>query len=151
MDNTITQKLNTLRRVEDLAYQKLAELTAEDILSDNCAKSLNILERIHWFRMAMPAVAESSNPEPIPVKEAMPVATPEPEPTPVVEPKAEVIVTPETHGKTYKSSEVRAALAKARLNGLNVVELLKKFGADNFNSLSEDKYPAVMEEIGHAS
>lgn len=47
----------------------------------------------------------------------------------------------------YKMEEVRAALAKARGKGVNVSEIIRSFGADNFQQITPDKYPAIMEKL----
>lgn len=49
--------------------------------------------------------------------------------------------------ETFKPAEVRAALASARLKGVNVAELLRKFGAGNFSALPESRYADVMQAV----
>ena len=46
--------------------------------------------------------------------------------------------------KTYSKEEVRAALGAARAKGLNVTELMKKFGVDKFPAFPAGKYGELM-------
>lgn len=81
----------------------------------------------------------------------VPSETPAPEPEENVKPELEK--EPENPGsekpggETFKPAEVRAALASARLKGVNVAELLRKFGAGNFSALPESRYADVMQAV----
>lgn len=46
--------------------------------------------------------------------------------------------------KTYSKEEVRAALGAARAKGINVTELMKKFGVDKFPAFPAGKYGELM-------
>lgn len=59
---------------------------------------------------------------------------------------AEVAESSET--KEYKLEEVRAALVDARRNkGVNVTELLKEFGVENFSAFPAGKYGELMARL----
>lgn len=64
---------------------------------------------------------------------------------PVADPPAQVSSEPE---KTYEMSEVRAALVAARRRGVNVTEILKEYGVDNFGAFPAGKYGELMERLG---
>lgn len=49
--------------------------------------------------------------------------------------------------KTYQSSDVRAALVDARGRGVNVGEILQRFGVSNFQFLPATQYGALIEAL----
>ena len=49
--------------------------------------------------------------------------------------------------KTYEMAEVRAALVAARRRGVNVTELLKEYGVDNFGAFPAGKYGELMKRL----
>ena len=60
--------------------------------------------------------------------------------------------TAEDEGETeeptkYTKEEVKSALAKARVKGVNAVAVLRKVGADSFQTLTSNKYAEVMRII----
>lgn len=67
-------------------------------------------------------------------------------PTPAPEPHDPV---PEEK-PTLTPSEVRARLAEARRNGINVAALIKEFGVDNFTALPATKYADLLGMIENA-
>ena len=48
---------------------------------------------------------------------------------------------------TYTKEEVKSALARARVKGVNAVAVLRKVGADSFQTLTSNKYAEVMRII----
>ena len=95
---------------------------------------------------------ESKNPCPGPsdtgtTKEPLAVESAEPEQT---------ATTGETEEPmTYTKEEVKSALAKARVKGVNAVAVLRQVGADSFQTLTSNKYAEVMriieQELANAS
>ena len=90
---------------------------------------------------------ESQNPCPGPeaeagtAKEPLAVEAAEPEQTPAED---------EGEGEeptTYTKEEVKSALAKARVKGVNAVAVLRQVGADSFQTLTSNKYAEVMRII----
>ena len=67
-------------------------------------------------------------------------------PTPAPEPHDPV---PEEK-PTLTASEVRARLAEARRNGINVAALIKEFGVDNFTALPATKYADLLSMLDNA-
>lgn len=59
-----------------------------------------------------------------------------PDPAPAVEEAVE-----------YKMEDVRAALVEARRKGMNVTELLKEFGVENFSAFPAGKYGELMARL----
>ena len=56
---------------------------------------------------------------------------------------------------TYTKEEVKSALARARVKGVNAVAVLRQVGADSFQTLTPNKYAEVMriieQELANAS
>ena len=69
----------------------------------------------------------------------------QPEPVEAAEP-----VKPEPETPQYEMTEVRAALAKARTNGVNVSEIVRSFGAESFPQIDKSQYGAVMAKLEEA-
>lgn len=80
-------------------------------------------------------------------KESLAVEAAEPEQTAVVGEAEEQT--------TYTKEEVKSALAKARVKGVNIVAVLRQVGADGFQTLTSNKYAEVMQiveqELANAS
>ena len=85
-----------------------------------------------------PALVETPKPEPV---------SDEPEPVKPVEPVEPEPVEPEEDAPQFTMEEVRGALAKARSRGVNVSELIRSFGVDNFALIQPKQYPAVMAKL----
>ena len=96
---------------------------------------------------------ESQNPCPGPAadagtaKEPLAVEAAEPEQTPAEDEGEEPT--------TYTKTEVKSALARARVKGVNAVAVLRQVGADSFQTLTSNKYAEVMriieQELANAS
>lgn len=84
-------------------------------------------------------------------KESLAVEAAEPEQTPA-EDEGETETEEPT---TYTKEEVKSALAKARVKGVNAVAVLRQVGADSFQTLTSNKYAEVMriieQELANAS
>ena len=82
-------------------------------------------------------------------KEPLAVEAAEPEQTPA-EDEGET-----EEPTTYTKEEVKSALARARVKGVNAVAVLRKVGADSFQTLTSNKYAEVMriieQELANAS
>lgn len=65
------------------------------------------------------------------------------------EPEPETETEPETGDDEpqFKMEEVRAALAKARGRGVNVSEIIRSFGAENFQQIPKNQYGAIMAKL----
>ena len=82
-------------------------------------------------------------------KEPLAVESAEPEQTPA-EDEGET-----EEPTTYTKEEVKSALARARVKGVNAVAVLRQVGADSFQTLTSNKYAEVMriieQELANAS
>lgn len=82
-------------------------------------------------------------------KESLAVEAAEPEQTPA-EDEGET-----EEPTTYTKEEVKSALARARVKGVNAVAVLRQVGADSFQTLTSNKYAEVMriieQELANAS
>ena len=82
-------------------------------------------------------------------KEPLAVEAAEPEQTPA-EDEGET-----EEPTTYTKEEVKSALARARVKGVNAVAVLRQVGADSFQTLTSNKYTEVMriieQELANAS
>ena len=74
-------------------------------------------------------------------KEPLAVEAAEPEQTPA-EDEGET-----EEPTTYTKEEVKSALARARVKGVNAVAVLRQVGADSFQTLTSNKYAEVMRII----
>ena len=74
-------------------------------------------------------------------KEPLAVEAAEPEQTPA-EDEGET-----EEPTTYTKEEVKSALARARVKGVNAVAVLRPVGADSFQTLTSNKYAEVMRII----
>ena len=91
----------------------------------------------------MEAEAPKSEPGDTTCQITAPVKEPDPEPAPKADPPADL-------GKTYEMTDVRAALVDARRKGVNVTELLKEFGVENFSAFPAGRYGELMQRLGAA-
>ena len=153
MDNN--EKLSILTAAIDRAYTAIAETPGAEMKDgrfgdllynldglENLATHLSRTEEDQWEATG---AVESQNPCPGPAadagtaKEPLAVEAAEPEQT-----------TTEGEGEeqtTYTKEEVKSALAKARVKGVNAVAVLRQVGADSFQTLTSNKYAEVMRII----
>lgn len=141
---TREEKIRILDNATNLTYRLLERAYQENRGVDEIQTTLGILSYIECFADRLKCVPPgkevteefsiSAAVSPVPPPAPEPEVTPEPEPEGEDEPK-------------YKMEEVRAALAKARGRGVNVSEIIRSFGADNFQQITPDQYPAVMAKL----
>lgn len=163
MDNK--EKLSILTAAIDRAYTAIAETPGAEMKDgrfgdllynldglENLATHLSRTEEDQW---EVTGAVESQNLCPSPdadagtTKEPLAVETAESEQTPV-EDEGET-----EEPTTYTKEEVKSALAKARVRGVNAVAVLRQVGADSFQTLTSNKYAEVMriieQELANAS
>ena len=102
------------------------------------AESLNVVESTEPSQPDMPSCVSRDTGT---TQESLAVEEAEPEQTPT---EAEGETEEPT---TYTKEEVKSALAKARVKGVNAVAVLRKVGADSFQTLTSNKYAEVMRII----
>ena len=124
--------------------------------------TLENIQQLGWLAPHEPCAVCTCEPK-VPVNEE-----PYVEPTPFPEPSAEEYTAPVMEAavttteiadsgpttdklgvpaKTYTMTEVRAALAQSRKKGVNVTELMKDLGYDNFTAVPAAKYPELMARL----
>ena len=123
---------------------------------DQMERIATSLSGVEEDQQKVTGAAESQNPchgpsDTVTTKESLAVEASESEQT-----------TDETEGEgegeeptTYTKEEVKSALAKARVKGVNAVAVLRQVGADSFQTLTSNKYAEVMriieQELANAS
>ena len=152
---TQEEKLKILLEAEERAYKAIAETEGKDMDTERFQYLLGAADTLS-YRVHMMETAAGERPRGMGLTFTMEPKTDAPtEPKPVEPAETE---TPETveNAEPEKTSdskpapkmeEVRGALAKARLKGLNVPAFLKEFGVDNFTKLPESKYAEALEKV----
>ena len=160
---TSAEKRTILGAAIDRAYTAIAETSGAEMKDERFGDLLFNID--HMESIALDLVGgeegqrevtravESQNQCPGPdadagtTKESSAVEPAEPEQTPTEDEGAEQV--------TYTKEEVKSALAKARVKGVNAVAVLRQVGADSFQTLTSNKYAEVMriieQELAHAS
>ena len=143
------------------AYNAIAETPGDEMKSERFGYLLYNLDRMENIaadlreseagQQEATGAVESQNPCPGPdadagtAKESLAVEAAVPEQTPAEAEEQE----------TYTKEEVKSALAKARVKGVNAVAVLRQVGADSFQTLTSNKYAEVMriieQELANAS
>lgn len=100
------------------------------------AASLNVVESTEPAQRDMTSCVSSDTGT---TKEPLAVEVAEPEQTATTDETGEPT--------TYTKEEVKSALAKARVKGVNAVAVLRQVGADSFQTLTSNKYAEVMRII----
>ena len=162
---TSAEKRTILEAAIDRAYTAIAETTGAEMKDGQFGNFLyNIchMENIaaglvggEEDQREVTGAVESQNPCPGPAadagtaKEPLAVEAAEPEQTPA-EDEGET-----EEPTTYTKEEVKSALARARVKGVNAVAVLRQVGADSFQTLTSNKYAEVMriieQELANAS
>ena len=162
---TSAAKITMLEAAIDRAYTAIAETTGAEMkdgqfgnLLYNICHMENIAEGLvggEEGQREVTGAVESQNPCPGPAvaagtpKESLAVEAAESEQTPD-EDEGET-----EEPTTYTKEEVKSALAKARVKGVNAVAVLRQVGADSFQTLTSNKYAEVMriieQELANAS
>ena len=158
------EKRTILEAAIDRAYTAIAETPGAEMKDERFGDLLFNIERMEDLAMRLSVAeegqqeatgaVESQNPCPGPsdagtAKDSSAVEPAEPEPTPA---EGETETEEPT---TYTKEEVKSALAKARVKGVNAVAVLRQVGADSFQTLTSNKYAEVMriieQELANAS
>ena len=143
------------------AYNAIAETPGDEMKSERFGYLLYNLDRMENIAASMTdgeegqqeatGAVESQNPCPGPdadagtTKEPLAVEAAESEQT-LAEDEGETETETE-EPTTYTKEEVKSALARARVKGVNAVAVLRQVGADSFQTLTSNKYAEVMRII----
>ena len=162
---TSAEKRTILEAAIARAYTAIAETPGEEMKDGRLRDFMFNIERMEDLAMRLSVVEEDprevtgavGDPNPCPspdanagtAKEPLAVEAAESEKTPT-EDEGET-----EEPTTYTKEEVKSALAKARVKGVNAVAVLRQVGADSFQTLTSNKYAEVMriieQELANAS
>ena len=161
---TSAEKKTILEAAIDRAYTAIAETPGAEMKDERFGDLLYNIDQMERIATSLSGVeedqqkvtgaAESQNPCHGPsdtgtTKESLAVEETESEQTPA---EAEGETEEPT---TYTKEEVKSALARARVKGVNAVAVLRQVGADSFQTLTSNKYAEVMriieQELANAS
>lgn len=151
------EKRTILEAAIDRAYTAIAETPGAEMKDERLRDLMFNIERMEDLAMRL-SVAEEGQREITgavggqnqchgpgadagTAKESSAVEPAEPEQTP-----AEGETETEERAE-YTKEEVKSALAKARVKGVNAVAVLRQVGADSFQTLTSNKYAEVMRII----
>ena len=163
MDNK--EKRTILEAAIDRAYTAIAETSVSEMKDERFGDLLFHIDQMEGLaaglvggeedqREVTGAVGDQSlcpgpDDETGTTKEPLAVEAAEPEQTPA-EDEGET-----EEPTTYTKEEVKSALARARVKGVNAVAVLRQVGADSFQTLTSNKYAEVMriieQELANAS
>ena len=153
---TNKEKRTILEAAIDRAYTAIAETTGAEMKDGQFGNFLYNIERMEDLAMRLSVPEEGQRevtgavgaPNLCPgsseagtAKEPLAVEAAEPEQTPA-EDEGET-----EEPTTYTKEEVKSALARARVKGVNAVAVLRQVGADSFQTLTSNKYAEVMRII----
>ena len=154
---TNKEKRTILEAAIDRAYTDISETPGAEMKDERLRDLMFNIERMEDLAMRLrvseegqqeaTGAVESQNPCPGPdanagtTKESLAVEAAEREQTPA-EDEGET-----EEPTTYTKEEVKSALARARVKGVNAVAVLRQVGADSFQTLTSNKYAEVMRII----
>lgn len=142
---TREEKIKILAMAQERAYEEIDRTSGPEMGSEEFVRLLGVVHQLEWMQ----------HPE-----ETIPVEDFAPDQVQPEAPKPEIVseqvqsepepVKPEPETPQYEMTEVRAALAKARANGVNVSEIVRSFGAESFPQIDKSQYGAVMAKLEEA-
>lgn len=144
---TREEQIIILTNAQERAFKQIDLTEGCEMGTEEFSRLLDVAGQLGWM----------SQPDPMPVPEIVPEevqnTTAPAEIVPdEVQPESEP-ERPETGADeepAFKMEEVRAALAKARGRGVNVSEIIRSFGADNFQQIPKNQYGAIMAKLAEA-
>ena len=141
---TREEQINILTNAQERAFKQIDLTEGHEMGTEEFQRLIYCAEQLRWM----------TQPDHMPVPEIVPEevqnTTAPAEIVPdEVQPESEP-ERPETgadEAPAFKMEEVRAALAKARGRGVNVSEIIRSFGADNFQQIPKNQYGAIMAKL----
>ena len=141
---TREEQIIILTNAQERAFKQIDLTEGCEMGTEEFSRLLDVAGRMGWMSQPDPMpVPEEVQPEPV-TPEIAPDKV-QPEPVEAAEP-----VKPESETPQYEMTEVRAALAKARANGVNDSEIVRSFGAESFPQIDKSQYGAVMAKLEEA-
>ena len=145
---TREEQIIILTNAQERAFKQIDLTEGHEMGTEEFSRLLDVAGRMGWMSQPEPMPVPEIVPEevqPEPVKPEIVSEQVQPEPVEAAEP-----VKPESETPQYEMTEVRAALAKARANGVNVSEIVRSFGAESFPQIDKSQYGAVMAKLEEA-
>ena len=138
---TREEKIRILEEAQERAFKQIANTDGRAMGTEEFIRLLGAAHQLGW--MAYPE-------ETIP-RDAGTIAPDEVQPEPVKpepeKPEPEKPETGDDEEPAFKMEEVRGALSKARARGVNVSEIIRSFGAENFQQIPKNQYGAIMAKL----
>ena len=138
---TREEKIRILEEAQERAFKQIANTDGLAMGTEEFIRLLGAAHQLGWMAYpeeTIPCDAGTIAPDevqPEPVK-------PEPE-----NPEPEKPETGDDEEPTFKMEDVRGALSKARARGVNVSEIIRSFGAENFQQIPKNQYGAIMAKL----
>lgn len=133
---TREEQIIILINAQERAFKQIDLTEGCEMGTEEFTRLLGAAHQLGW--MAYPEETIPRDAETIVPDEVQP----EPEPETETEPE-----TGDDEEPAFKMEEVRAALAKARGRGVNVSEIIRSFGAENFQQIPKNQYGAIMAKL----
>lgn len=133
---TREEKIRILEEAQERAFKQISLTEGCEMGTEEFTRLLGAAHQLGW--MAYPE-------ETIP-RDAETIVPDEVQPEPV-KPETEKPETVENDEPQFKMEDVRGALAKARGRGINVSEIIRSFGAENFQQIPKNQYGAIMAKL----
>lgn len=144
---TREEQIIILTNAQERAFKQIDLTEGHEMGTEEFSRLLDVAGRMGWMSQPEPMPVPEIVPEEVQPEPVKPEIVPEqvqPETDEVVEPEPETCADEEP---AFKMEEVRAALAKARGRGVNVSEIIRSFGADNFQQIPKNQYGAIMAKL----
>ena len=148
---TREEKIRILEEAQERAFKQIANTDGRAMGTEEFIRLLGAAHQLGWMaypeetipRDAGTIAPDEVQPEPVkPEPEKPEPEKPEPE-----KPEPEKPETGDDEEPAFKMEEVRGALSKARARGVNVSEIIRSFGAENFQQIPKNQYGAIMAKL----
>ena len=151
------EKRTILEAAIDRAYTAIAETSGAEMKDERFRDLLFNIDRMEIEAASLNVVesTEPAQPDMTSCVSSDTGTTKDPLVVEATEPERTSAVGETEEPTTYTKEEVKSALAKARVKGVNAVAVLRQVGADSFQTLTSNKYAEVMriieQELANAS
>ena len=145
---TREEQIIILTNAQERAFKQIDLTEGCEMGTEEFSRLLDVAGRMGWMAYSVetiPRDVETTVPDEVQnTSEPAEIAPDKVQPEPVEPEKSETV---ENDEPAFKMEEVRAALAKARGRGVNVSEIIRSFGADNFQQIPKNQYGAIMAKL----
>ena len=145
---TREEQIIILTNAQERAFKQIDLTEGCEMGTEEFSRLLDVAGRMGWMAYSeetIPRDVETTVPDEVQnTSEPAEIAPDKVQPEPVEPEKSETV---ENDEPAFKMEEVRAALAKARGRGVNVSEIIRSFGADNFQQIPKNQYGAIMAKL----